>query len=93
MNLFLRYIYSDEVIINTISNALGLYCAAKKYMLPHLSQVCMKYMINNLKPNNVCQVYEIAKVFDETTLISRCIEVKKLSYFCYFFKFLCGKLE
>ena len=51
-----------------------LYCA-KKYLLPHLAKICVKYLESNLTAQNACLLLSQSRLFDETDLVQRCFEV------------------
>ena len=54
--------------LQSIDQATGLYCAAKKYILPDLVSKCVQYMENNLTPDYTCRLLELSKLFDEEIL-------------------------
>lgn len=70
-----RYIYTDTIVFNTVEEAIGVLYAAKKYMLPHLSQKCHDYVLDNLSPNNVLLVYEFAEEIQEVKLMEPSLKV------------------
>ncbi len=51
-----------------------LYCS-KKYLLPHLAKICVKYLESNLTAQNACLLLSQSRLFDETVLVERCFEV------------------
>ena len=91
MDLHRRYIYCDEIEMKNIEMAINLYYAAKKYMLPHLFKTCGKYIMACLKPGNACQIYEIAKQCDDTSLMEKSLKVLLLMILLYFFNNFCNK--
>lgn len=44
-------------------------------MLPILIDKCSIYLQSQLKPDNVCQLYEFAKLYEEKTLLNKCLTV------------------
>lgn len=55
--------YSNH--IQSMDQAMGLYYAAKKYIMPELVDMCSKYMKDNLCPKNACRVLEFTNLFDD----------------------------
>lgn len=75
MDLFChRYLYCDDIQIEPESVLSVLYCA-KKYLLPHLSKSCVKYLETNLTAQNACLLLSQSRLFDEKDLVQRCFEV------------------
>ncbi|KAJ6218230.1 hypothetical protein RDWZM_009387 [Blomia tropicalis] len=70
----LRYLYCDQINFKFDSVLSVLYCA-KKYLLPHLSTLCVKFLESNLSASNVCLLLSQSRLFDETELVHRCFEV------------------
>ena len=48
--------------------------AAKKYIMPHLVQECVKYLETNVDADNACLLLSHSRIFDETELVKRCLE-------------------
>ncbi|KAF4532248.1 hypothetical protein B566_EDAN004334 [Ephemera danica] len=71
----LQYIYTDNINLQSFDQACELCYAAKKYMLPHVVEECTKYLWSDLYPRNVCRAYEFAKLFEESQLEERCLEI------------------
>ncbi|KAI5640741.1 BTB/POZ domain-containing protein [Phthorimaea operculella] len=71
----LQYIYTDKTDISDVEAAIKLYKAADKYILVHLKIICLNYLFNNLNPNDVCQIYELACLYGENELEKKCLEV------------------
>ncbi|KAJ2945132.1 hypothetical protein O0L34_g9193 [Tuta absoluta] len=74
-NLLLEYIYSDNLSIHSSKDACDLYYAAKKWRLPHVSKCCVKYLLNNMSPNNVCNIYKVACESDDQELQLTCEKI------------------
>lgn len=70
-----RYIYTDNINISSFDKACELCYGAKKYMLPHLVKECTRYLWSDLYPRNACRAYEFARLFDESVLMDKCIQV------------------
>jgi len=51
-----------------MDQAMDLYYAAKKYILPGLVDQCSSYMRSNLCPENTCRVLEFTNFFEEENL-------------------------
>lgn len=71
----LEYIYTDKINLVSFDQACELCYGAKKYMLPHLVEECTKYLWSDLYPKNACRAYEFAKLFEEPTLMEKCIRI------------------
>ncbi|XP_058824702.1 BTB/POZ domain-containing protein 2-like [Topomyia yanbarensis] len=71
----MTYIYMDHLGIASVSEAMNLYYAAKKYMLPRAVAECITYLQSNQVVDSVCQVYEFAKFYDESKLMSICLTI------------------
>ena len=46
--------------------------AGKKYLLPALTQLCAKFLEENLHVDNVCIIYEQCLHFDESAMLDKC---------------------
>lgn len=51
-----------------MDQAIDLYYAAEKYSLPDLVDKCMKYMMENLCPENVFRVLHFTQICDDKNL-------------------------
>lgn len=71
----LEYIYTDKINLTSFDQACELCYGAKKYMLPHLVEKCTKYLWSDLTPKNACRAYEFAKLFEEPSLMEKCLQV------------------
>jgi len=60
--------YDYRNFIQSMDQAMDLYYAAKKYILPGLVDICSSYMINNLCPEYTCRVLEFSKLADDEDL-------------------------
>ncbi|XP_058824698.1 BTB/POZ domain-containing protein 6-like [Topomyia yanbarensis] len=65
----LLYIYTDKICLDSMDDAFKIYYAAKKYLLPQVTDQCTTYIKSNIKPTNACLVYEFAKFYDESALL------------------------
>lgn len=66
-----RFIYSDECSLGG-ENVLPVLYASKKYLLPALTQLCAKFLEDNLHVDNVCIIYEQCLHFDEDAILDKC---------------------
>ena len=66
-----RFIYCDECSLSG-ENVLPVLYASKKYLLPILTQLCTKFLEDNLHIDNVCVIYEQCLHFDEATILDKC---------------------
>ncbi|XP_061708107.1 uncharacterized protein LOC133518437 [Cydia pomonella] len=71
----LEYIYTDNINISSFDKACELCYGAKKYMLPHLVKECTRYLWSDLYPKNACRAYEFARLFEESVLMDKCIQI------------------
>ncbi|XP_063528959.1 uncharacterized protein LOC134740449 [Cydia strobilella] len=71
----LEYIYTDNINISSFDKACELCYGAKKYMLPHLVKECTQYLWSDLYPKNACRAYEFARLFEESMLMDKCIQI------------------
>jgi len=51
-----------------MNQAMGLYYAAQKYILPEVVAKCVQYVKENLCPANICKVLEFSKLCDDEQL-------------------------
>lgn len=70
-----RYIYTDSINLSSVEDASGVLYASKKYMLPHLSQLCHEYLLSNLRPSNALAIFEFGKGIQEAELMKACMDV------------------
>ncbi|XP_053609681.1 kelch-like protein 40 isoform X2 [Plodia interpunctella] len=71
----LEYIYTDVLKLKTCDEACALYQCADKYNLKRLCEGCVKFLLSNVKPENVCQIFEFAKMYNEQGLIDKTIQI------------------
>ncbi|KAI5634619.1 BTB/POZ domain-containing protein [Phthorimaea operculella] len=71
----LQYIYTDDAVIHSKDAAIDLYKAANKYLLIHLEDRCLDYLSKILDPENVCQIYEFSRFFEQNLLEEKCLEI------------------
>ena len=69
-----RYLYCGEISLKNETAVPTLY-AAKKYMMPHLAEICVEHLEKKVEPNNVCLLLSQSHLFDETELMQRCWDV------------------
>ncbi|XP_074661540.1 BTB/POZ domain-containing protein 6-B-like [Tubulanus polymorphus] len=70
----LRYMYTDEIELEPDTVLTTLY-AAKKYIVPHMAQACVKYLETSLSAKNACVLLSQSCLFEENELMLRCWEV------------------
>ena len=69
-----RYLYCDEISLEADTVLPTLY-AAKKYIMPHLTQACVDYLQTDLDASNACLLLSHSRLFDETELTQHCFDV------------------
>lgn len=70
----LRYLYCDEVNLET-DTVLSMLYAAKKYIVPHLACQCVAFLETSLSARNACVLLSQSHLFEEHELTQRCWEV------------------
>lgn len=68
---FVRFLYSDEVVLSG-SNVLQVLYLAKKYMVPSLEDKCREFLEDNLYPSTVFSVLPFAELHEEKALLDHC---------------------
>ncbi|XP_041379498.1 BTB/POZ domain-containing protein 6-B-like [Gigantopelta aegis] len=66
-NLFLRFVYTDDVTVDS-DNIMHLLYLAKKYSTGKLEDLCLKFLETSLTAENVCTILEQANFFNEDEL-------------------------
>ncbi|KAI1295583.1 BTB/POZ domain-containing protein 3 [Halotydeus destructor] len=70
----LRYLYTDDICLET-DNVLSTLYAAKKYLLPNLASACVEFLETSLTARNACILLSQGRLYDEADLMERCWEV------------------
>ncbi|KAL1458618.1 hypothetical protein WDU94_008754, partial [Cyamophila willieti] len=73
--LFIKYLYTDILSIPDVDSAHGILYAAKKYLIPHLAQRCVRYLESNLCIDNLLDTLRIAECFKENKLRTTCLKM------------------
>ena len=66
--------YCDEISLEADTILPTLY-AAKKYIMPHLAQLCVEYLKKNVDASNACLLLSHSRLFEEPELMQRCLNV------------------
>ena len=69
---FCRYLYCDDVSLEA-DTALPTLYAAKKYIIPHLVQLCVEYLETIVDASNACLLLSHNRILEETELMQRCL--------------------
>jgi len=69
--LLCRFIYCDDCSLSG-DTVLPVLYASKKYILPLLTQLCAKFLEENLHVDNVCVIYEQCLYFEEAPILDMC---------------------
>ncbi|KAL3866113.1 hypothetical protein ACJMK2_043445 [Sinanodonta woodiana] len=69
----LKYLYSDEVVMEADMTMALLY-AAKKYALPMLDKICQDFFHKSMTKDNVFQLLTQARMFDEPHLAATVLD-------------------
>jgi len=70
----LRYLYCDEIKLEA-DNVLATLYTAKKYLVPHLAQACVRFLETSLNYKNACILLSQSCLFEENDLKRKCWEV------------------
>ncbi|KAL4224221.1 hypothetical protein ACF0H5_017674 [Mactra antiquata] len=70
----LRYMYTDECKL-TGDNVLPILYGAKKYCLSELVDRCSIFLEDSVTYDNVCALYERAKMYDMDSLVKSCFDL------------------
>ncbi|XP_063376314.1 BTB/POZ domain-containing protein 6-B-like [Cydia fagiglandana] len=68
--LLLNYVYTDKVEIPSIEQAFELLYASRKYLLEHLSDLCIAYILANISTDNVIRVLNYPDYMQDQQLVS-----------------------
>lgn len=71
---FHRYLYCDEIKLEA-DNVLATLYTAKKYLVPHLAQACVRFLETSLNHKNACILLSQSCLFEENDLKRKCWEV------------------
>ncbi|XP_077504047.1 BTB/POZ domain-containing protein 1-like [Amblyomma americanum] len=58
VHALLRYFYNGQLEVETLHQALYTRSAATKYLVPELEEMCIAYIKRNMKPQDVCPVFD-----------------------------------
>lgn len=72
---FLLYIYTREVNLESIDEAIKLFYAARKYDVSDIEDICEAFLYTKIEPSNVCQIFEFGKLFEKPELREICLAV------------------
>lgn len=72
---FLQYIYTRELHLESIDEAIKLFYAARKYDVCDIEDICEAYLYTKIEPQNVCQIFEFGKLFEKPELREICLTV------------------
>jgi len=66
-----RFIYCGECVLNG-DNVLPVLYISKKYLVSALTNLCAKFLEDNLHVDNVCVIYEQCLYFDDVQILDMC---------------------
>ena len=69
-----RYLYCDDVSLEA-DIVLPTIDAAQKYIMPHLEQVCVEYLVTNVDASNACLLLNRSRILKAPELTQRCLDV------------------
>ncbi|XP_067127003.1 BTB/POZ domain-containing protein 2-like [Centruroides vittatus] len=70
--VFINYIYTDEVALHSVDEAICSLHFAEKYMVTRMKKKCSSYLANNIKSDTVLQIYETAALLQQNELTTKC---------------------
>lgn len=70
----LRYFYCDDTHLST-ENVFGTLYLAKKYVVPHLEEICVVFLEKNLDADNALDIVPQAILLNEEQLQERCLDI------------------
>ncbi|KAI5636569.1 BTB/POZ domain-containing protein [Phthorimaea operculella] len=73
--VLLKYIYTDNIVLNSYNDACNLYRAAHYLLMFHLKAACKAYLVNSISAETVLRIYEFAESYDEKDLMQKCMKV------------------
>ncbi|KAL1198964.1 putative BTB/POZ domain-containing protein [Cardamine amara subsp. amara] len=79
LEAFVEFIYSDGSILSEKAkqHVRSLYCAADKYEIPHLRDLCRNELIESLNSSNALALFELAQIpFDTALTLAALITIR-----------------
>ncbi|XP_073987327.1 BTB/POZ domain-containing protein 6-like isoform X2 [Rhodnius prolixus] len=73
--MLLMYMYSDSLNLHNIEEAGNLLYAAKKYLMPQLSRLCLEYLLDRTCIQTLWDILTIAESLDEEELIEAVLKI------------------
>ncbi|XP_067127056.1 BTB/POZ domain-containing protein 3-like [Centruroides vittatus] len=70
--VFINYIYTDEVKLHSVDEAIRSLHFAEKYMVTRMKKQCSSYLTNNISLNTVLEIYETAALLQQNELTTKC---------------------
>ncbi|XP_067127057.1 BTB/POZ domain-containing protein 3-like [Centruroides vittatus] len=70
--VFINYIYTDEVALHSVDEAIRSLHFAEKYMVTRMKKQCSSYLTNNISLNTVLEIYETAALLQQNELTTKC---------------------
>lgn len=67
--LLLNYVYTDQVEISSIEQAFNLLYSSRKYMLEHLTEICIEYIKSNTSVDNVIDILNYPDCLQDNELV------------------------
>jgi BTB/POZ domain-containing protein 1/2 len=71
---FLRYLYTDEIIIEP-ETVMSILYVSKKYSVINLENASVEFLKSNLRIDNAFMLLQQAKLFDEMQLADLCLDL------------------
>jgi len=77
--VFLLFLYTDRTEL-TGDNVVDLLALANQYNVPRLTQLCEQHIVSNMDNTNVCNLYQIADLYQADQLKLYCKSFIKKEY-------------
>lgn len=75
----MRYIYANDLRLDSVRGTLDTLYAAQKYMLYHLSSACLDFLEGHIDRENVLEIYQEVKLYDidldKGQVLHKCLQI------------------
>ncbi|XP_023221133.1 BTB/POZ domain-containing protein 2-like [Centruroides sculpturatus] len=70
--VFIKYIYTEEVALHSVDEAIRSLHFAEKYMVTRMKNQCLSHLTNHIWPDTVLEIYEAASQLQQNELTMEC---------------------
>ncbi|XP_073968916.1 BTB/POZ domain-containing protein 3-like [Rhodnius prolixus] len=78
-DILLRYLYKEDVHLQSVSTALSTLYAAQKYLCPGLMRQCIAYLDSCMDVTNVLQIYEHIRVYSGQSKVASAPPIEQIT--------------